>query len=183
MEIIDYLQRIVTSLGFVVGIYIFLQRFHLRLQARFLGNVSDEIIKINDFCIEFCFKYHQMKQEFQGEVDFKLASELSVLRSKINNHLDCLTARIYTFPYGNPLNFFWFSLTGKYFDEKTRVKIDALLTIYQDKILDGTILQSDENILPSIELSDSLDQERIDIIVVAGLDIINGLEDHSRKLF
>ena len=51
---IFFIVKILLGLG---SIYLILQRFHLRLQMRFLKNISDEIIKINDYIIEFQSKF------------------------------------------------------------------------------------------------------------------------------
>ena len=50
------------------SIYLILQRFHLRLQMRFLKNISDEIIKINDTCIEFSYKYAHFINDIGNKV-------------------------------------------------------------------------------------------------------------------
>ena len=60
LKLIVYLFKIAIALG---SIYLILQRFHLRLQMRFLKNISDEILKINDFCIDFSSKFNQYKKE------------------------------------------------------------------------------------------------------------------------
>lgn len=179
-----------TLVGALIGFYLILQKFHMRIQMRFLKNISDEIIKINDFCIEFSFKYIQYLEILALETagtDPKTLAEIQVIRSKIKNHLDYLSAQINSFPFGNPLNFFWYSITEKYLWENIQIITDELLTNYQDAILNDTILQTEMSINPSIDKNESygslIDQERIDSIVVSGLDLINHLEDHSKKLY
>lgn len=181
-------KNLITILLGFGSIYLILQRFHLRLQMRFLKNISDEIIKINDYCIEFSFKHEQILNFIKNEkeLDEKVLVEVKTLRSKIKNHLDYLAAQIDAFPYGNPINFFWYSISGKYIFDKIQIDTDKCLTTYQDAIMKDTILQTEELIDMPIDENSStelIDQERIDTIVVAGLDIISMLEDHSKKLF
>ena len=64
---IFFIVKIFLGLG---SIYLILQRFHLRLQMRFLKNISDEIIKINDYIIEFQSKFELFKSSI-SEVDRK----------------------------------------------------------------------------------------------------------------
>ena len=175
------LKGVIAPITFLFGFYVFLQRFHLRLQARFLKNISDEIIKINDFCIEFNFKHSQIVEK--DDADQKIISETEILRSKIKNHLDYLSCQINSFPFGNPLNFFWFSLTGKYICNTFQIEIDGLVTGYQDTILENTILQSEEFICNSNNKDECITREKIDDIVVCGIELINKLEDHSKRFF
>jgi hypothetical protein len=186
LNLIYFIIKIVIASG---SIYLILQRFHLRLQMRFLKNISDEILKINDFCIEFEAKFHQYKVD----TDTKNLTDLLTIRNKIHNHLDYLTSAVNSFPYGNPLNFFWFSLTNEYFSKKNQTKADALLTNYQGKISDDTVLQKNFNLKKQVKTKlnlmnvhnniSEIDQFRIDEIILAGLDLIEMLEDHSKKLF
>ena len=194
-----------TAIAALLSAYFVLQRFHLRLQVRFLKNISDEIIKINDFCIEFSYKHEQLletifpdkddtveasasaseSEEEKIEPDLKLIAELKTLRSKVKNHLDYLTSQINAFPYGNPLNFFWFSLSGKYLVNSIPLAADSLLTTYQDVILTDTILQSEISLCDDYKQEGSIvkliDSVKIDEIVVSGIDLITLLEDHSKK--
>lgn len=185
MEFFTYissnLKEIIASLTFLFGFYVFLQRFHLRLQARFLKNISDEIIKINDFCIEFRFKHSQVVGN--EDVDQKVVSEAEILRSKIKNHLDYLSSQINSFPFGNPLNFFWYSITGNYFSKKIQIDIDGHVTDYQDNIMEDSILQSEEPICSTNSEDECITKIKIDDIVVCGVELINKLEDHSKKFF
>lgn len=198
-----------TAIAALLSAYFVLQRFHLRLQVRFLKNISDEIIKINDFCIEFSYKHEQLletifpdkndtekgsesdseseeeENEDKVDLDLKLIAELKTLRSKVKNHLDYLTSQINAFPYGNPLNFFWFSLSGKYLVNNIPLAADSLLTTYQDVILTDTILQSEISLCDDYKQDGSdvklIDSDKIDEIVVSGIDLITLLEDHSKK--
>ncbi|WP_087547018.1 hypothetical protein [Acinetobacter sp. WCHA39] len=191
LKLIVYLFKIAIALG---SIYLILQRFHLRLQMRFLKNISDEILKINDFCIDFSSKFNQYKKENSENSDLKSFNEMISLRHKIHNHLDYLTSTINSFPYGNPLNFFWFSLIGHYFNNNMQIEADTLLTLYQSRITDDTVLQKDINLQTlftqkanlfneEIVYLHEINQNKIDDIVLCGLDLINALEDHSKKLF
>lgn len=192
--IIFSLNSVSFIIKFIIGlisVYLILQRFHLRLQMRFLKNISDEILKINDFCIEFSSKFDQY---IENKSDLKTFNEIISLRHKIHNHLDYLTSILNSFPYGNPINFFWFSFFGSYFNKKIQVKADNLLTIYQSHISDDTVLQKDIdlklllnhriNILNNAHKSiENIDKRRIDEIILSGLDLIELLEDHSKRLF
>jgi len=152
----------------------------MRLQMRFLKNISDEIIKINDFSIEFGIKEKLFLSDNEN-AEIKNLADLLILRAKVNNHLDYLNAQIEAFPYGNPINFFYYSVTGRYLWEKVKIDVEKCLLDYQDSLLKETLLLKnvDLNIKNDI---DHIDAERIDMIVVNGLDIINTLEDHSKKL-
>ncbi|MDC4255705.1 hypothetical protein NQ622_17295, partial [Acinetobacter baumannii] len=154
--LISIVKAIFWFIAWLGSLYLILQRFHLRLQMRFLKNISDEIIKINDSCIEFSFKHKQFLNTLESnetktetvsisqdkKVDEKLLAEIEILRGKVKNHSDYLAAQLNAFPYGNPINFFYYSLKGKYLWEKTQIEADKLLTIYQDSFLQDTILQS-----------------------------------------
>lgn len=190
LNAVFFLFKLIVALG---SIYLILQRFHLRLQMRFLKNISDEILKINDFCIEFSSKFNQYKEGYEKN-DLKTFNEIISLRHKVHNHLDYLTSTVNSFPYGNPLNFFWFSLTGNYFNKDIQINADNLLTTYQSQISDDTTLQKDINLKLSFDNTinlfnttnkkiDDIDQNKIDEIILSGLDLIELLEDHSKKLF
>ena len=186
-QVFYFLIKVVIAVG---SIYLILQRFHLRLQLRFLKNISSEILKINDFCIEFSAKFSQYKDE----KDPKNLSDLVVIRNKIHSHLDYLTSTVNSFPFGNPLNFFWFSLTNKYLAKSTQTQADSLLTNYQSQIADDTVLQKNINLenltthrinlvnAPRNRIQE-IDQFKIDEIILAGIDLIEMLEDHSKRLF
>ncbi|MDC4469561.1 hypothetical protein OFM98_11635 [Acinetobacter baumannii] len=197
--LISIVKAIFWFIAWLGSLYLILQRFHLRLQMRFLKNISDEIIKINDSCIEFSFKHKQFLNTLESnetktetvsisqdkKVDEKLLAEIEILRGKVKNHSDYLAAQLNAFPYGNPINFFYYSLKGKYLWEKTQIEADKLLTIYQDSFLQDTILQSNidlSEILTEIDVN-FIDKDQIDLIVVSGIDLINFLEDHSKKLY
>ena len=63
-EFSKHVLKFVLAAG---SVYLILQRFHLRLQMRFLKNISDEIIKINDTCIEFSYKYAHFINDIQNK--------------------------------------------------------------------------------------------------------------------
>ena len=84
---IFFIVKILLGLG---SIYLILQRFHLRLQMIFLKNISDEIIKINDYIIEFQSKFELFKSSI-SEVDRKNYYEIYSIRNKVHNHLDYLS--------------------------------------------------------------------------------------------
>ena len=121
------------------------------------------------------------------EYDEKLLSEVEILRAKTNNHLDYLASQISSFPYGNLFNFFWFSLTGKYLSENVKIKTDEYLLVYQDCIVQDSIIQTGIDLKALTENQDSavklLNQNEIDLIVINGIYLIEYLEDHSKKLF
>lgn len=210
LDIYEFLKHILKFALGAGSLYLILQRFHLRLQMRFLKNISDEIIKINDTCIEFSYKYVQFMKDCASkefllnqeaelnqeadelvkkeiEIDEKLLSEVEILRAKTNNHVDYLASQISCFPYGNPINFFWFSLTGKYLSESVKIKTDEYLLNYQNCIVEDSIIQTGmdlkeikKNMENKVKL---LDQDEIDLIIINGIDLIEYLEDHSKKLF
>ncbi|MDV8155671.1 hypothetical protein [Acinetobacter bereziniae] len=200
-----------VKLLFVVPIYVFVQRVHNQTQQRSLKSISDEIIKINDFVIEFVIKIN--KFQIGDTVDEKTINELLILKAKINSHLNYLTENILAFPYGGPLNYACFFLFRRYASKRSKIKSESLDVIYQETILDDTILslekkfvnKNNELIVKTNKLQDRdalfnkshtqiynihkkqrlavLDQESIDKIVNIGAELISHLENNSRKFF
>ncbi len=76
IKMIDILQILKFSL-LVIPIYVFVQRVHSQTQQRAFKAVSDEIVKINDFVIEFIFKIEIIEPD--TEIDAKTISELQIL--------------------------------------------------------------------------------------------------------
>ncbi|OTG65938.1 hypothetical protein [Acinetobacter silvestris] len=193
----------------IIPVYVFIQRVHNQAQQRSLKAVSDEIVKINDFLIEFIFKLNNLKA---GDiVDDKTLTELIVLKAKINSHLNYLSEYLYAFPYGGPLNYFIFFCTKKYFSNDAKEKSDALELEYQENILDDTILSLEKNLVNNnkkllpysthntqkdilfnndikkiYKMKNNhiihLDQKSIDKIISLSTNLISHLEDNTRKM-
>ena len=111
IKMIDILQILKFSL-LVIPIYVFVQRVHSQTQQRAFKAVSDEIVKINDFVIEFIFKIEVI--EPSAEIDAKTISELLILKNKINAHIIYTHEYINGYPYGGPLNYVCFFVFKRY---------------------------------------------------------------------
>ncbi|RYY79891.1 MAG: hypothetical protein EOO69_04270 [Moraxellaceae bacterium] len=175
-------------IGLFLSAYVVLQRFHAQLQMKNLKTISDEVIKINDFCLEFSIRYEYFlgKEEV---IDKKDRTELNVLKKKIDNHITYLNNQIESFPYGNPLNYFYFMITEKYLFNKKSLEVDLLKMQYVDAVYKDTILSPEftlftEDGLLFIDSSyQTILKDEIDAIILSGLDILAALEKHSSKFF
>lgn len=176
-----------TYLLAVIPIYVFIQRVHNQTQQRSLKSIGDEISKVNDFLIEFIVKYQNV--EFGKEFDEKTVTELKILKSKINAHLNYLTEYLNEFPYGGPVNFACFFLFGFYIFGEQK-KVASLIELeYQDLVTDETILSLEQDFLDGItkkELDANINElnlKSIDFIINKGLKLQAHLETSSRKMF
>lgn len=179
--------KYLTYLLAIIPVYVFIQRVHTQTQQRSLKSISDEVSKVNDFLIEFIVKYEQVEHE--SEFDEKTVSELKILKSKINAHLNYLTEYLNEFPYGGPINFVWFFLFDHYLFEEPRRLASTIELEYQELITDETILSLEINFLDGkikIKSDDDLrylDLQSIDLIINKGLKLQVHLEENSRKMF
>lgn len=187
-DFFHYTQNLFHYALFIIPIYVFFQRVHSQNQHRALKSISDEIVKINDFVIEFILKFKYLKS-CDDEPTTKDIYELEILKSKINVHLIYLSEFFNAFPYGGPLNYFLLVLTKKLFFPNARNLTQDYEFNYQSLILDDTVLSLelefiengkfkvlDENIIP-------LNQKTIDNISVESRNILEHLEKNTRKIF
>lgn len=179
--------KILSKLLIIIPVYVFIQRVHNQTQQRALKAICDELIKVNDYVIEFIYKMEAIQKP--DELDDKTISELMILKSKINAHLNYITDNLAAFPYGGPLNYIWFFCFKEYLkDEAVRVSSDLEMK-YQDLITFETILSLeidfivDRSIQISIEDVKQLDQEVVDRMINTGSRLQQHLEDNTRKMF
>lgn len=173
----------------IVGVpaaYVFFQRVHSQTQQRAFKAISDELVKINDFVIEFISKLDVI--EPNTEIEAKTISELNALKNKINAHIIYTQEYIHGFPYGGPLNHVYFLLFKHYLFPKPKKTIDDLEFTYQELILNDTVLSLEKEFIEDkkLKLLDDhtlkLDQVVIDKIVSTSRALLENLEDNTRKI-
>lgn len=180
---IQYLPILV----YIIPIYVFIQRVHNQSQQRALKSINDEVIKVNDFVIEFIHKIESQVRD--AELDDKTIYELRTLKSKINAHINYMTDYLMAFPYGGPLNFAVFFITGKYFSTNAMREAEQIEVEYQDLIINETILSLEIEFIveKKIQVSYSnlkeLNVESIDWIIHTGSKLQQHLEENTRKMY
>ncbi|WP_227499186.1 hypothetical protein [Acinetobacter venetianus] len=171
----------------IVPIYVFVQRVHNQTQQRSLKAISDELVKVNDFLIEFIIKISLIEKEV--EVDEKLISELSILKSKINAHIIYMNEYLNAFPYGGPVNYLFHFIFKVYLSEKEKEMSDSLDMQYQELILNDTILSLEKKFIDKKKLvkldSNTIDlnQKTIDKVISVSRNLLEHLEMNTRKMF
>lgn len=103
--------------------------------------------------------------------------------------LNYLTEFLNEFPYGRPINFACYFISGRYlFDEPKRVA--SLIELeYQELITDETILSLEQEFLDGSikkKLDDDLKKlnlETIDLVINKGVKLQAHLEINSREMF
>lgn len=167
--------------------YVFFQRVHSQTQQRAFKAISDELVKINDFIIEFISKLDVIEPD--TEIEAKNISELNALKNKINAHIIYTQEYIHGFPYGGPLNHVYFLLFKHYLFPKPKEEIENLEFTYQELILNDTVLSlekefiEDKKLKPLDDHTIKLDQKAIDKIVATSRALLEHLEDNTRKIF
>lgn len=185
IKMIDILQILKLCL-LVIPIYVFVQRIHSQTQQRAFKAVSDEIVKINDFVIEFIFKIEVI--EPSAEIDAKTISELLILKNKINAHIIYTHEYINGYPYGGPLNYVCFFIFKRYVFLKPKKITDELEFVYQELILNDTVLSLEKDFIENKKLKElddytlKLDQITIDNIISTSRALLEHLEDNTRKM-
>ena len=185
IKMIDILQILKFSL-LVIPIYVFVQRVHSQTQQRAFKAVSDEIVKINDFVIEFIFKIEIIEPD--TEIDAKTISELQILKNKINAHIIYTHEYINGYPYGGPLNYVCFFVFKRYLFLEPKNDTDELELMYQELILNDTILSlekefiEDKKLKPLDDYTRKFNQVAIDNIVSISRAILEHLEDNTRTM-
>lgn len=170
----------------IIPIYVFVQRIHSQTQQRAFKAVSDEIVKINDFVIEFIFKMETLEPD--TEIDVKTIAELKILKNKINAHIIYTHEYINGYPYGGPLNYVFFFMFKRYLFLKPKQDTDELEFIYQELILNDTILSLEKEFIEDKKLKSlddhtlKLDQVAIDSIISTSRSLLEHLEDNTRKM-
>lgn len=172
----------------VVPVYVFFQRVHSQNQHRALKSISDEIIKINDFVIEFILKVKYLNDS-SSDLEQKDIYELETLKAKINAHLHYLGEFFKAFPYGGPINYFLLVITKKLHFPKASLLTDKYEYEYQELILNDTILSLEIEFIENKkfkaldEMIIPLNQKTIDGITVLSRNILEHLERNTRKIF
>lgn len=183
---LPYLSLLEKAL-YVVPIYVFVQRVHSQTQQRAFKAVSDELVKINDYLIEFLFKLSVIGPE--DEIDSKTTSELLSLKSKINAHIIYMHEYIDGFPYGGPLNYICFITLKRYLFKQIKAITDELEMEYQELILNDTVLSLEKDFIENKKLkildeyTIPLKQKTIDDVVDISRRILEHLEKNTRKIF
>lgn len=186
LKMIDFFQ-ILKSCLIIIPVYVFVQRIHSQTQQRAFKAVSDEIVKINDFVIEFIFKIEVI--EADTEIDAKNISELLILKNKINAHIIYTHEYVNGFPYGGPLNYACYFIFKRYLFLEPKNTTDNLEFKYQELILNDTILSLEKEFIENKKLKQlddhtiKLDQEVIDNIIATSRTLLEHLEDNTRKMF
>lgn len=185
LNMIDILQ-ILKSFLIIIPVYVFVQRIHSQTQQRAFKAVSDEIVKINDFVIEFIFKIEVV--EPNSELDAKTISELQILKNKINAHIIYTHEYINGYPYGGPFNYVCYFIFKRYLFLEPKNITDELEFTYQELILNDTILSlekefiEDKKLKPLDDHTLKLDKIAIDKIVATSRALLEHLEDNTRKM-
>jgi len=183
---INLIRKLAYTLS-IIPIYVFIQRIHNQTQQRSLKSISEEISKVNDFVIEFIVKYETI--EVFEDFDEKTISELKILKSKINAHLNYITEYLIEFPYGGPVNFAWYFFRKRYLFDDARRKSSLLEIEYQDEITNETILSLEIDYMEEKkkkELTEDirvLNLQSIDFIINKGILLQKHLEENTRKMF
>ena len=66
----------------LISLYFIFQRLRFTTQSRAAKSISDEIVKINDFCIEFLETYTYISQNPDEKIDKKDIVALNTLAKK-----------------------------------------------------------------------------------------------------
>ncbi|MEC7118739.1 MAG: hypothetical protein VXW65_02400, partial [Pseudomonadota bacterium] len=120
----------------ITGLYAFLKRIHSVNQQRAIKSLNDELIKTNDFFLEFLIMKNQ-----ENELDAKTKLALEIAQKKTLNHIDYLELQIFSFPYGGPVTSLF--LMHIRIDKSPRKrKADELFFDYQSSLTDETPLQN-----------------------------------------
>jgi len=151
---IDWVETF-KFLGGIAGAYLFIHRIHTAHQARYYKAISDELVKINDMCIEcFCDD-----------------TKLELLSHKIMMHLSFVGQQIEGFPYAGPLrNFVTFFVT------RQKKKADSLFRQYEDSIMKDTPIENKTAKLDDIDLT-------IDKITNSALELTMFLDNQLRYIY
>ncbi len=164
---IDFIYVILAQ---VVTFYVFLLRFAKAEFARKSKVIVDEIVKINDSCIEFYVKYmdylrvEYLESEKPDKELIKLTQELHTLKRKIDNHLSIFDNITLNYPFGSAINYIfpygWYEKTYKslakfqpivnydWFKkcEPSKYQFEQLKSLYVSSITDDTILERDRTL-------------------------------------
>lgn len=184
-QVLNIFFKTATYIGACFAAYVFIQRVHNQTQQRSLKAICDEIIKVNDFTIEFIAKYNIAINA--SELDDKTITELIILKAKINAHLNYITDYLTAFPYGGPLNYIFFMIQERYFSEIAKAHAEDIEMKYQDSITKDSILSIEIDFLESKKIKTFDDntrvfvQQDIDKIINLGSQLQTHLEDNTRK--
>lgn len=130
----NYFKVIIPILAGIIPIIL---KMRTDAQVRALQIITEEIVKINDFVIEFSEVYKKLKRN-QNIIEISDIVLLHTLRRKIDYHLAYLENKIKYFPYGfHHKPEFLFS-KHIFFNEA-----NTLFVKYQDSLRNDTILDRD----------------------------------------
>lgn len=163
----------------LISLYFIFQRLRFTTQSRAAKSISDEIVKINDFCIEFLETYTYISQNPDEKIDKKDIVALNTLAKKIDLHFEYLANQIKHFPYG--------TVISQFTNRKTYHKTAHMLFInYQDKMRSDTILERGVILFENNQLRANnfipFDIKKLDLIIDAGNQLNNYLEKHLSSL-
>lgn len=186
------------SLFSIVSLYFIFYRLRFTTQSRAVKSINDEIVKINDFCMEFLETYAYFVQNSDENLDKKDIITLNTLARKIDLHFEYLSNQINNFPYGSVLSQF---LKRKcYHKNAHRLFIDYQDKVRADSPLERGIVLFENNKLKNIFKNDKsenlsednksenqsfalFDNKRLDSIIEASNQLNNYLEKHIHSCF
>lgn len=167
------------SLFSLISLYFVFQRLRFTTQSRAVKSVSDEIIKINDFCMEFLENYTYLAQNSSEVLDKKDVIALNILLRKIDLHFEYLANQINYFPYGTVLSQF---IKRKIYHQEARI----LFMQYQDTMRGDSILERGIVLFENNRLKEQtvspFNTEKLDLIIDASNQLNNYLEKHITKI-
>lgn len=153
------------GIGQLLAFYVFLLRFAKSEFSRKSKVIIDEIVKINDSCIEFYVKYMDyLRTEYSEKPDkefIKLTQELHTLKRKIDNHLSIFDNITLNYPFGSAINYIfpysWYEKIYNKMEENSKINssswfkkckpskynFEELKLFYVSAITDDTILERD----------------------------------------
>lgn len=169
------------------AVYVYIHRTITAIQSKSIKSIFDEMLKINDFCIDFSCKYQSCDSSL--EVDPKVISDIESLKLKINSHLVCLSYVCRGFQFGSVFSYI-ISITpllGGFYLKNKFIQMDKLLFAYGDKICMDTVLEENSEIFENKRIIiksdfELISKKRITDIVSASIDIIDFFEKNSAKI-
>lgn len=184
------------SLFSLISLYFVFQRLRFTTQSRAVKSVGDEIIKINDFCMEFLETYTYLTQNPSEVLDKKDVIALNILLRKIDLHFEYLANQVDNFPYGTVFDVVlsWifnhlvpFSAFSKLNKNQAYLAITQnFFSNYQDKIRGDSILERGIVLFENNRLKEQtvspFNTEKLDLIIDASNQLNNYLEKHITKI-
>lgn len=172
---IDTLKIIIPVL---TGIIPLILKLRTDAQIRALNVITEEIVKINDYAIEFLELYQQLKQERKTATNEQMIT-LNILGNKIDYHFQYLENKIKYFPYGL-FHFPQFLFSIDIFYNETH----KLFTQYRDSLRMDTILDGKKEYFNQYHkishkyYHSEVKNVNYDNMIEHSQELINYLEDH-----